>query len=144
MPGIKIVYADGTTEYVPDHRPLSEQKDQRKAELSDRRWQMCQYFVFDGVRTQADGAISPITGAVVARQMMLQQSGGVEPPPQIWKLNSSNYKNFTTTQLVMFGFAAQNHISQCFKREQELSELIDNATTGEELDEISFDNWPGE
>lgn len=144
MPGIKIVYGDGREdEYIPDPRSLEEQKEQKVAELADRRWNACQYFTYDGERTQADGAISAITGAVVGRQFA-QQAYGVEPPPQIWKLNSKAFRTFTTMELVQFGFAAQGHISACFEREQQLSTAIEAATTGEELDLIDLGGWPGE
>lgn len=143
MPGTLLQYQDGSTEYIPDPRSLDEQKEELRAIAGERRWNACQYFVFDGEHTQADGAISAITGALVGRQYYVQ-TYGVEAPDQIWKLNSHAFRVFNTTQLVTFGFAAQAHISACFNRENEISILIDGATTAEALDAINTGNWPGE
>lgn len=143
MPGYKIVYGDGTEEYVPDPRPLEEQKQEKLALCADMRWNACQYFVYGSERTQADGAISAIVGAIVGRQAF-QQMAGQEPPPQIWKLNANAFLTFTTAELMQFGFAAQAHISACFERELVLNNSIQSAQTPEELDAIELNGFPGE
>lgn len=105
--------------------------------LADRRWWKTQAFTYDGVETQADGAI-----AVVNATLALRQRRGVPADyPQTWKLGSSEFRQWDETQIEDFGFAIADHIQACFEREAELTALIIAAEDPSSVDTST--GWPG-
>lgn len=105
--------------------------------LADRRWWKTQTFTYDGVETQADGAI-----AVVNATLTLRQRRGVPAEyPQTWKLGASEFRQWDKAQIEAFGFAIADHIQACFEREAELSALIIAAEDPSSVDTST--GWPG-
>ena len=104
--------------------------------LADRRWWKTQTFTYDGVETQADGAI-----AVVNATLALRQRRGVPSDyPQTWKLGASEFRQWDETQIEAFGFAIADHIQACFEREAELTALIIAAEHPSDVDTST--GWP--
>lgn len=136
MAGITIVHADGSREYVPDPRPLAEQKAARLQELADARWQACQTFTYDGVVTAADPALTAVTGFVVAAQ--------VSPPAGLstWKLGPAQFRQWSVQDVIAYGIAIRAHVQACFDREEALSTAVTQAEDAEALDAVVFDGWP--
>lgn len=117
---------------------LAEARAARLAELANRRWQATQYFTFDGVRTHADGAISAITAAVVARQAFAITA------PQTWKLADGEFRSFDTTGILAYGAAVQAHVQACFDREAALTVEIESAATIAAVEAVDISTgWPG-
>lgn len=104
--------------------------------LADRRWWKTQEFVYDGVETQADGAI-----AVVNATLTLRARRGVPAEAaQTWKLSNTEYRQWNEDQIEAFGFAIADHIQACFEREAELSEEILAAEDPSSVD--TSQGWP--
>jgi hypothetical protein len=117
---------------------LADAKAGRLRELADRRWKATQRFVFDGVETQADGAISAITAAVVARQAFAITA------PQSWKLADGEFRSFDTTEILQFGAAVQAHVQTCFDHEAALTVQIEAAATIAAIEAVDISaGWPG-
>lgn len=105
--------------------------------LADRRWWKTQTFTYDGVETQADGAI-----AVVNATLTLRQRRGVPAEyPQTWKLGASEFRQWDEAQIEAFGLAIADHIQACFEREAELTDLILAAEDPSSVDTST--GWPG-
>lgn len=116
--------------------PVMSQAKALKA-LADRRWWKTQTFIYDGVETQADGAI-----AVVNATLALRQRRGVPSDyPQTWKLGASEFRQWDEAQIEAFGFAIADHIQACFEREAELTALIIAAEDPSSVDTST--GWPG-
>lgn len=104
--------------------------------LADRRWWKTQTFTYDGVETQADGAI-----AVVNATLTLRQRRGVPAEyPQTWKLGVSEFRQWDEAQIEAFGFAISDHIQGCFDREWVLSAQIIEAENPSSVDTST--GWP--
>ncbi|WP_303713327.1 DUF4376 domain-containing protein [Brevundimonas naejangsanensis] len=108
------------------------------AALADMRWQRSQYFVFDGVLTQADPAIAVVNATLAMRQRRVVPAEAV----QTWKLSQADFRQWDEAQIEAFGFAIADHIQGCFDREATLSGQIIVAEDPGAIDITT--GWPGD
>jgi hypothetical protein len=105
--------------------------------LADYRWNKCQWFTYDGVKTQADSAISVVTAKVVVSQFL---------PPEtshIWKLSDTEFRVWTFPDIVQFGIAINGYIQSCFDLEKQHSISISKLITAQEINDYDFTiGWP--
>ena len=129
--------AIGVTWQEPLAPTLDQAKAQRLQALADRRWQACQTFTYDGVRTQADPAIPAVTAAVVSSQFV--------PPGTLrtWKLGTGEFRQWAITDIIAFGMAVSAHVQACFNIEAERSDSINVAEDMGALEAIDIETgWP--
>jgi hypothetical protein len=132
MPVTEIYRGGVLIETLPEEKTLAEQKAARLQELADVRWNACQTFVYDGIRTAADSALLAVTGFVVAAQ--------VAPPPgaSTWKLGPGDFRQWTVEDVIAYGIAIREHVQACFDQEEALTAQIEAAETAEELAAIDL------
>lgn len=116
--------------------PVMSQAKALKA-LADRRWWKTQTFTYDGVETQADGAIAVVNATLTMRQRRVVPAEYT----QTWKLGASEFRQWDETQIEAFGFAIADHIQACFEREAELTDMIISAEDPSDVDTST--GWPG-
>ena len=121
----------------PPPTPLADLKAAKLAALGAQRWQATQTVTYDGVVTQADGAMAAVTAAVVLRQT----TGATDPIT--WKLADGELRSWGTPELVAFGAAVGAHIQACFDREAALTVQVQAALDAAALDAIDITaGWP--
>lgn len=113
---------------------LAHIKATKSRELATLRWLKTQHFTYDGVLTQADAAMAVVLGALELRS----RRGVPNAYEQIWKLNENEFRRWTETDIENFGFGISDHIQACFDREEELSNLIWNAISVEEVEALDL------
>lgn len=117
--------------------PLSDLKAEKLSDLANIRWHHCQSFVYDGTVAPADPALTAVTGAVVAAQIV--PSNGTTT----WKLAPGQFRQWNTAQIVAYGIAIRTHVQACFDKEEALSEEINAATDADDLAAIDIETgWP--
>jgi hypothetical protein len=107
--------------------------------LANRRWEACQFFVYDGVKAPADSAMTAITATAVAVNL------GLRDPQEIiiWKLADGEFRQWLLPDLLAYANAVQGHIQNCFNHEALLSGLIQSADTAADVDAINIEaGWP--
>lgn len=60
-----------------------------------------------------------------------------------WKVMDGVFATLTAQHIIALGTAIRNHIQECFNREMEITSIIHQATTIEELNVIDLESgWP--
>lgn len=111
-------------------RSIEEKRQRALTELANYRWLKTQYFVYDGVLTQADAAIGAVLGKLEFRKRLNVPSDLQEN----FKLSDSEFRKWDEGDLEAFGIAVGFHIQRCFDREAELTELIVNSDSPDTID----------
>lgn len=104
---------------------LADAQAQALAQLAGDRWLATRFFIYDGVRTQADGAIAVLTGIVTLRRE-LGVPGGDETT---FKLADGEFRRWSLAGLLAFGAAVSAHIQACFDIEEQATTDIMAANT---------------
>lgn len=139
--GLEIVDLAGTPKYqlVVETLDLAAAQIRALAELADARWSATQFFTFDGVETQADGAI----GVITARLMLRQQVGIPDEAEMAFKLADGEFRAWDKAAEVAFGLALSTHVQGCFDLEATASAAIAAAQTAAEALAIPAGvTWP--
>jgi len=132
-----VCSAGGETLVIADPRPLEEQVADRLGQLADLRWRKTQTFLFNGLLTPADPAISALTGAFIG----LQMEGGEGTVN--WKMDATTFVLLDLTGLTVLGLAIRAHIQGCFDREAALVAQLIAAENAEALDAVDIETgWP--
>jgi len=112
---------------------IGELKETKRNEIAAARYAVetggC---TVDGVSIATDrGSQALLTAAVVMARL--------DPEFKTqWKCADGSFKQLDAFQLCAIGDAVISHVEACFAREGKLCELIDAATTPEELDSIQW------
>ena len=120
---------DGTTvtkTYVVLPIDLETFKERKQQELAEARWQ-AEVSGVDGIRTDRESQ-SMITGA--ALKAMQDETYSCR-----WK-TEAGFVELTAPQILAIADAVRAHVQGCFDREAELLELVEAATTPQELEAI--------
>lgn len=113
-------------------------KPQMLEELAAIRWQHSQRFVYDGVETWAQAAVSDITAAVVSMQVAADPNATIP-----WKLATGQWRLFDFAALVAYGQAVRTHVQACFTKEESLATQIMEADDVDALALIDLESgWP--
>lgn len=125
----------------PPPLTLAQAKAQALAALADQRWEATKWFTFDGVRTQADAAISVITGRLVLRR----ETGLPDGFEMVFKLANGQMRSWDKAGDVAFGAAVAAHVQGCFDVEKALTAAVADAQTAaavQALVETARVSWP--
>ena len=108
--------------------PMEELRAEKKAELGEARWQ-AEVSGADGIRTDRESQ-SMITGA--ALKAMQDETYSCR-----WK-TEAGFVELAAPQILAIADTVRAHVQSCFDREAELLELVDAATTPQELEGITW------
>lgn len=130
----EILSVWGEAPIVTDSEPtLDELKTAKRDEIAAARYNAETGGIdLNGVKIATDrGSQGLLTAAVVTARL--------DPEFKTkWKCADGQFVTLDAMQLRAIGDAVTAHIEQCFSREGDLCELIDAATTPEELDAIKW------
>lgn len=142
--GKQRVWSSGAWILMPaqDMTPdLDALKADALAQIADQRWTATQYFTFDGVRTQANNAISVIS----ARLQLRHETGIPDGYEMSFKLADGEFRSWNRAGEVAFGQALAGHVQGCFNVEATLTDAVAAATTPaaiQGLIETARVSWP--
>lgn len=138
---LAIVDHGGTPKYQHQVEviELADAKATALAELAAARWIATQTFTYDGIETQADGAIAVLTGILTLRREL-------EIPVEAttaFKLGDGEFRSWDRDGLVAFGAAVSVHIQTCFGIEAlATAEIMAAATAANALAIPASIAWP--
>lgn len=115
--------------------PLDDIKTEKKQYVSDRKWvEEGSGFTYLGLPFASDDrAQLKYMGIVMAAQMNPSYSVN-------FKAADGNFIDLSAAQAVGLAMAARAHVQHCFDNESRIKDLIDAATTFEELDAIDLES----
>jgi len=142
-PGERLRWDGAWTVLSADHLAamLRAAKKAALAEIASQRWEATQFFTYDGVRTQADGAIGVVTG-----RLALRDATGAPPELQMkFKLGDGEYRYWSRDQDTAFGVSIGLYIQMCFNIEDELTEAVQAAADVDQVAQLvaaARSGWP--
>ena len=129
---------DGTSWSTQDLRLLDEVKQTALLNLSVRRKQAEEAFVYSGMSIKLDeGTQSRIDGALNG----LERKGPGATVP--WQISPGVFTEFDATTMEALALAAFDHVELCFENAKVIANQITGATTNAQVDQINLEiGWP--
>jgi hypothetical protein len=124
--------------YVAPIKSLDEARKEAKAKLGTRRFEV-----------ETGGVVvssAPVATDRQSQSMILAALVQLAADEKVqWKGSDGIFRETTRDQLAAIARAVKNHVQACFAREAELVELLDLATTTEDIESLSDEIaafWP--
>ena len=136
QPSINHIF-NYTTKQWEDPRTLQDYKNQKWEEIKQAR-STTEYagFNWDGSTFDSDAESQTRINGAVTLALIAKQAA--QPYTVIWTLKDNTLRALSADDMIAVGLALGNHVQTVFNKGQQLQQQIEQATTKEEIEAITW------